>query len=1299
MKTGFLWITLALLLHLHVNGQEIKNVNEAKLDSLRLLIKSNISDTLRLDAYIQFASLARGYYDSLSTVTYTDQALKIARKLGFWKEELYLLQQASYIYYDNWYLDTTIYINKEIITEAALINDSVMQLESYKLIGDSFWWRQSYDSALLYYDRGLSLAESIKDINLQNEITLEIADTYGRMKRNPEAIEFYQKAEKIFRLRGDQKNIAKCLTRIGRVYANQGNVESALKYFQKASKIAIGMKDLDREGEISISMGEMYEQNNDFSKAVHYYEQAIETLLVDGNQYNAILIHLRIGMLYLQVRNYRSVMLVLNRVNQLNAEVGDESLMVDALSMQAKLEYRQGEFAKALESMKKSLQLYIKQERKYMQLYMLLNMGSCLQKLQAPKEAIGLYHQAISIGYEIKDTLSLAESHLAVALAYGRLNQLDSADAYFNKAMQYYDQISVKEDIVIGSYIEAGNEYVNRAEIPKGLALYEKAFFMATNNRDTMYLGILNNKIANLYQVQANYDVANSYYQKSLDLYEASKNTFGIASSNKGLAILNKDQGNYQESINYAQKAVVGYQSIDNYCKTSEPLKVIGESYLFLKQPDTALTYLLNAEKVADKCSDLLILTDVNHLIGKVYDDLGDQDRSFRYYEEAMLLAQKSHNREVLMKTARTLYPLYEEKGQVARALEVFKIFHANNDSINKKENSKALIRKELASLHEKELQEAALLQQQKDERQQWIIYAIVAACFALLVIALAVYRNYRNKYKANLLLRQQNKKIARQKAELEALDESKSRFFANISHELRTPLTLISSPLKGLLSNPPEPIPNVVNNTLQLMERNTKKLKGLVNDILDLSKLESNEIAISEREVSIHALLNRVFSNYQSLASHLGIWFAIDLQSLPDETLLLDAEKLEKILNNLLSNAIKHTPSKNKVTLIALIKEEQLWLEVQDTGVGIPAEDLPYIFDRFYQSKQSDTPIQGGTGIGLALAKELCQLMGGTITVDSTPGKGSVFAVAVPYQPVDLPTIATVQESFPENKDDLKHLTFIPIKAADKSSTVLIVEDHPDMQQFVNSLISPHHHTLLANNGVEALEILEKKTVDLIISDVMMPEMDGYALLQTLKDSDSYRSIPVVMLTALSDEQHKLQALTTGVDDYLTKPFSPDELLARVRNLLERSEEKKQWQEAEKNLTAVGEVQKGLQNHHEDLCVAVKEGDIDWLKKIEKAIEAGLENENFRLSDLASEFFLSVRQFHRKIKKITGLSPKQYEQEVALQKARRLLEGKKYDSVKAVAISIGQYQTYRFNKSYHERFGKHPKEYFDTLV
>ncbi len=267
------------------------------------------------------------------------------------------------------------------------------------------------------------------------------------------------------------------------------------------------------------------------------------------------------------------------------------------------------------------------------------------------------------------------------------------------------------------------------------------------------------------------------------------------------------------------------------------------------------------------------------------------------------------------------------------------------------------------------------------------------------------------------------------------------------------------------------------------------------------------------------------------------------------------------------------------------------------------------------------------------------------------------------------------------------------------KKHTLLIVENEVDVQTFLKSALSQKYNITIANNGLEALEKIEQQEPDLVVSDVMMPEMDGYAFLEALKGSDDYRGIPVIMLTALDVEVNKLQALTLGVDDYLTKPFSPKELLARAANLLHRYEERKSFREEEgerftegtsfvKDSTSIA-IETATQ------AATVSKADTEWINAVAERLQKELENDAFHLSDLVDSLYMSAQHFRRKVKKITGLSPKQFQQEIALQKARKLLENNAYANTTAIAYSVGIYNVTRFSTLYESRFGKRPGEYF----
>lgn len=620
-------------------------------------------------------------------------------------------------------------------------------------------------------------------------------------------------------------------------------------------------------------------------------------------------------------------------------------------------------------------------------------------------------------------------------------------------------------------------------------------------------------------------------------------------------------------------------------------------------------------------------------------------------------------------------YPLLRKYQKVLRK----QLEKETKESIEKAEIEQ---KEQLLSLERREydLKAAAL---QERNTMLWVIGTLAFLAF---VLAGFYYASVRRK----AIL---NRQLQEQKEELEALDQLKSHFFANISHELRTPLTLISSPLQKIMHAHQEEMSPAILQQLRYMERNSRQLHRLVEDILDLTKLDAQKLQVYTQPTTLSTFSQRLVANYASMATHLRI----DLQatiadSLQKSAFWIDTEKTERVINNLLSNALKHCSSGARVTLTLYREADKIHFEVADNGKGIPPTDLPYIFDRFYQGEQQAGAFQGGTGLGLALSKELAEAMGGHLHVHSQLGEGSTFLLSLPAREASTEeVIANVKE---QDSMSIYNATqaISQVSNKEKEGHILIAEDHPDMQEYIASLLNESYHIHRAANGREALNILKKEPVDLVISDVMMPEVDGYALLQEIKGNSKLRTIPVIMLTALSDENHRLEALQIGVDDYLAKPFSPQELYARIHNLLINALTRKQSVHEEFAEMGV------LQNVQHGSLPAEPENEKreHWIEKVTEVLLKELENEDFQLSDLAQRFHLSERQLRRKIKALTGLTPKQLQQEVALQKARKLLETRQYDNPTAVALSVGINHVTRFNKLYTDRFGKHPKEYFD---
>jgi signal transduction histidine kinase/DNA-binding response OmpR family regulator/streptogramin lyase len=541
--------------------------------------------------------------------------------------------------------------------------------------------------------------------------------------------------------------------------------------------------------------------------------------------------------------------------------------------------------------------------------------------------------------------------------------------------------------------------------------------------------------------------------------------------------------------------------------------------------------------------------------------------------------------------------------------------------------------------------------------------------------------------------IRKDKKLIEQQAEELKQLDELKSRFFTNISHELRTPVTLIKAPLEHLIQAQGSSLTDTIKNSLQKVLNNAGKLSRLIEELLELSRLEAKKAELKEVPTPLAAFCRQLFAAYESGAHLKNIEYLLEYELQEEALYLIDRNRFEKIINNFLSNALKFTPRNGGITMRSRQIEEKLVIEVADSGRGIPEEDLPYVFDRYFQTRKTEIATEGGTGIGLALSQEMAELMDGTITVESKWGEGTTFTLTLPAKLAEAEKTAPPLLSKPIPARSFPETVKGPASPNGSGQPkVLIVEDNPDMQQLLLELLSETYHCQIANHGAEAWSWLESNSaevqgIELIVSDVMMPEMDGYTLLEKIKAHADWQKKPVIMLTARSAEEDKLQALRLGVDDYLLKPFSPDELKARMENLLRNYQTRQ---------SMPGPDAAPLAQPDFEFETGATSADQDWLKEVETAAKAALEK-GIKLNTLllAEQVFLSERQFARKLKKLTGLTPNNYIQEARLQLARQLLERQVYTTVSEVAQAAGYSSGSYLTKVYGQRFGKKPGDYF----
>ena len=398
--------------------------------------------------------------------------------------------------------------------------------------------------------------------------------------------------------------------------------------------------------------------------------------------------------------------------------------------------------------------------------------------------------------------------------------------------------------------------------------------------------------------------------------------------------------------------------------------------------------------------------------------------------------------------------------------------------------------------------------------------------------------------------LEQQKEEITLQAEKLKEVDQIKSRFFSNISHEFKTPLTLIIGPAEKILTGPKD---KSTKTYAQYILANAQRLMKLINQLMDISRMESGKMVVRTEQGDLVAFLGQILQSFELLARQKAI--QIEIQTTQEALICdFDRDKIEKIFFNLLSNALKFTPEKGKVILQIEHQLHKTVITVSDTGTGIPAEQIPYIFNRFYQVDDSKTRAYEGTGIGLSLVKELIDLHEGTIEVKSQPKLGTQFKVTLPFAsstsqrttaPVPIPVL---------QQDVASGFSKQPSRTLNTSqNTILVVEDNTELREFIVNELSTFYHILEAKDGAEGIDLALKNSPDLVISDLMMPKIDGFELLDTLRNDTTTSHIPIIILTAKASFENRIVGLEKGGDDYLTKPFSPKELLLRVKNRLER--------------------------------------------------------------------------------------------------------------------------------------------------
>ena len=506
----------------------------------------------------------------------------------------------------------------------------------------------------------------------------------------------------------------------------------------------------------------------------------------------------------------------------------------------------------------------------------------------------------------------------------------------------------------------------------------------------------------------------------------------------------------------------------------------------------------------------------------------------------------------------------------------------------------------------------------------------------------------------------------------MEQITEMKLRFFTNISHDLRTPLTLIISPLEQITKKMEEgKTPDNLLGGLKNIGKNAKLLLKEVNELLDFRQLDAGGEMLNVQSGDIVDHLNSILVSFSDYAEERGIRLVFE-HDIDSFVMDYDREKMNKVVYNLFSNALKFTPSGGSVTLSFHVGENKVVIDVADTGKGVKDSDKPNIFKRFYQSDSNDIS-QTGSGIGLHIASEYVRLHHGTITVSDNQPTGSVFTVTLPIEENQrLGSMDTRSErntrQVSKNPD---HSPILP--------TILIVDDNQDMLSFVSSCMKEEYRVLTSNDGAAALDILQREQIDLIISDVMMPGIDGFELCRRVKSDINLSHTPVILLTARTTDVSRIEGLQLGADDYLTKPFNTQVLLLRVKKFIEWEQNNHRQFRQKMNI--------------EPSEITITPLDEQFIKKAIGLVEKNMGDSGFSVETMAAEVGMSRTTLYKKLMAITGQGPAEFIRTIRIKRGRALLETSQMQ-VTDIAYAVGFTTVKSFTMNFKAEYGMTPTEF-----
>lgn len=849
-----------------------------------------------------------------------------------------------------------------------------------------------------------------------------------------------------------------------------------------------------------------------------------------------------------------------------------------------------------------------------------------------------------------------------------RLGKNEEALEYVTEALKIAEEENLWFEMayINGQTGELYNLGFNMTETALPFLLKSDSIYVA-NNFQGDRRGSTLSYIGDVYSTFGNIEEARIYQEKALTIFKTSENEFKQKFISTKLASIEAQDQNYNKAINYLLESIAYYQDKKFPINEGICYTLLSDVYFESNQIDEAILagqkgIDLNKKNNYDYGLFLALVSQ-----SKILHEHGDYLKSNELALEAESLGLALKNYSNLKPVYEKLYLNSEKLGDFENAYTYAKEYKRVSDTLVAKQNIENAKELEAKYKNTQQEQEIKLLQSQNElveeqkRSQRNLLFAIIGLVF---LAGLVLYFLYRNKQKTNQKLKE--------------VDTIKSNFFTNISHEFRTPLTLISGPIEKQLENTALTISD--RKDLEMVQRNSNRLLDLVDQLLDLSKLESGNLKLHIREGSVSMLLKSLTGAFQYKAEKRDVDYLVNIEEI--KSAWFDSDTIEKIVVNLLTNAFKYVPKHGKVKFSSAIMNESLELVIENDGEITGNKNIEAVFNRFYQADES----ADGVGIGLALVKELVALYNGTIHVENTANKTVLFNIKLPIYKHQFSekeivhgiakSTSTIQSIVAGAKPDDEAQIF-EIDA--DSPILLVVEDNEDIRTFVKAAFEGEYLVMEAENGAEGIELAIASIPDIIISDIMMPEVDGLELCKHLKNDERTSHIPIILLTAKVEEHAQYEGLEMGADDYVLKPFKTKFLETRVKNLVESRKLLRQRYSQEVVLKPKD--------------ISISRIDEKFIGKVQAILDAHLTDSDFSVEEFSNLLGMSRMQVHRKLKALTGLTASEFVRSQRLQLATSLLKESDI-TISEVCYQVGFNNPSYFTKCFKDAFGCLPSEY-----